>query len=148
MRNPRLRLLPALISTLLLAGCRGPAPSPQRLIEEEPAEIFSTTLVARYKVIFRWPLASQSDLADWQIQKADRVIPLDDGGVVLRGPRVDISREVDLPTARIDALEVDLLPLRSQGGNLMLSWAPGRAPFRSKRQLSATTPPTSPSAAP
>ena len=133
MPNARLRLLPALIATVLLAGWRDPELPLQRLVEEEPNELFHTDLVARPEVVFRWQFESPDALSDWRIAKAESVEPRADGGVLLRGPRVDLSRDVEIETWRVDALEIDALSM--QAGELQLAWAKAGANFRVWRQL-------------
>jgi arylsulfatase A-like enzyme len=118
---------------LLAAGCTSaPVGSPQRLIEDIPAQRFHLEQHAVEQVA-RWTFGPETDLAPWTL-RADLRAEIDDRALWLASSdHSSLVRIVNLDASRVDSVQVELDGLVR--GSPAVFWTEGGEQFTAEKSL-------------
>ena len=121
---------------LVCLGCGAPdTPVGERLIAEDPEELFSLATVTEIAPVFEWRFAGAEDLDAWSSVMVDGGLRIEDGALVLRAATDDpqLVREVDLQAEDVQVFRI--AARGTVGGSFKFFWSgPGQA-FVGERSL-------------
>jgi arylsulfatase len=131
------------VAMLTTHGCSPSAPQKDpiiRLIKADPTAVLLQERLIERTPVFSWAFQRQQDLTPWSWTGFDQQFRLVTRGLRLRSSdsRPTMSRDVNLPAAMVDVIEMTSLgPPR---GRPVLLWAPNLHPDPSQRTLMAGKP--------